>query len=83
MFWRIQTVYVISLIFVKKVLTKHDIVCYNNQAVSETGNKNLEDRQQANLENDTEETRTRGGAATIRGTGERGSRAREKSEFYE
>ena len=40
-FWRIQLTYVISLIFVKKVLTKHDIVCYNNQAVSETGNKNL------------------------------------------
>ena len=35
-FWRIQQTYVISLIFVKKVLTKHDIVCYNNQAVSET-----------------------------------------------
>ena len=36
-FWRVQLTYVISLVFVKKVLTKHDIICYNNQAVSETG----------------------------------------------
>ena len=37
--WRIKPLYVISLVFVKKVLTNRDTICYNNQAVSETGPK--------------------------------------------
>ena len=42
--WRIKPLYVISLVFVKKVLTNRDIICYNNQAVSETGCRNPEAR---------------------------------------
>ena len=38
-FCRKNRTYVISLVFVKKVLTKHDSVCYNNQAVREPGRK--------------------------------------------
>ena len=42
--WRIKPLYVISLVFVKKVLTNRDTICYNNQAVSETGCRNPEAR---------------------------------------
>ena len=42
--WRIKPLYVISLVFVKKVLTNRDTICYNNQAVSETGCRNPEER---------------------------------------
>jgi len=38
-FCRKKRVYVISLVFIKKVLTKRDSVCYNNQAVRERGCK--------------------------------------------
>jgi len=76
-------VYVISLVFVKKVLTKRDSVCYNNQAVSETGDKNPGNGQRANLENDTEETSTRScGLARRAERQERGSEIKQ-SEFYE
>ena len=40
--WRIKPLYVISLVFVKKVLTNRDTICYNIQAVSETGCRNPE-----------------------------------------
>ena len=42
-------VYVISLVFVKKVLTKRDSVCYNNQAVREQGHEKPGDRQRRTL----------------------------------
>ena len=42
--WRIKPLYVISLVFVKKVLTNRDTICYNNQAVSKTGDRNPEAR---------------------------------------
>ena len=78
-----KRVYVISLIFVKKVLTKRDTICYNNQAVREQGHEKPGDRQRANLENDTEETSTRScGLARRAGRQERGSEMKQ-SEFYE
>ena len=42
--WRIKPLYVISLVFVKKVLTNRDTICYNNQAVSETRDRTPEAR---------------------------------------
>ena len=62
-FWSLFSACVISLILVKKVLTNHDIICYNVQAVRERG-ANPEPRQapetgQANLENDTEKKSTK------------------------
>ena len=49
-----KRVYVISLIFAKKVLTKRDSICYNDQAVRETGSQTRSNETAANLENDTE-----------------------------
>ena len=71
-------------IIIKKVLDKQLNLCYNNQAVSETGSKKfLRSEQRANLENDTEETRTDRGVAKMARVPERGSETEEQSEFYE